>query len=150
MPTVLDRLIRQAVHQVMGPLFEPGFFPNILLDDLDKEPERRGHAFCRYADDCNIHVGSRRSGERVLESVGRCVEGKRKLKVNGHKSAVGRPWKRSFLGCSFTAHRKPKIRVPAKSVERFRQNLNELFRTGRGRNLRRFINETLNRNRRDT
>lgn len=117
---------------------------NILLDDLDKELERRGHLFCRYADDCNIYVGSRRAGERVLESVSRYVEGKLKQKVNVAKSAVGRPWERIFLGYSFTIHRHPKIRVPAKSVQRFRQNLKELFRMGRGCNLRRFINETLN------
>ena len=117
---------------------------NILLDDLDKELERRGHCFCRYADDCNIYVGSRRSGERVLASVSRYVEGKLKLKVNVAKSAVDRPWRRRFLGYSFTYHRNPEIRVPAKSVKRFRQNLKELFRMGRGRNLRRFINETLN------
>ena len=117
---------------------------NILLDDLDKELERRGHLFCRYADDCNIYVGSRRAGERVLESVSRYVEGKLKLKVNVAKSGVGRPWERIFLGYSFTIHRHPKIRVPAKSVQRFRQNLKELFRMGRGCNLRRFIKETLN------
>lgn len=117
---------------------------NILLDDLDKELERRGHSFCRYADDCNIYVGSRRSGERVLESVSRYVETKLKLKVNVAKSAVDRPWRRSFLGYSFTCHRSPKIRVPEKSVKRFRLRLKELFRMGRGRNLRRFINGTLN------
>ena len=94
---------------------------NILLDDLDKELERRGHDFCRYADDCNIYVSSRRAGERVLESVSGYVEGKLKLKVNIAKSAVGRPWERIFLGYSFTIHRNPKIRVPAKSVQRFRQ-----------------------------
>lgn len=117
---------------------------NILLDDLDKELERRGHNFCRYADDCNIYVSSQRSGERVLASVSRYVEEKLKLEVNVQKSAVDRPWKRSFLGYSFTHHRNPKIRVPAKSVKRFRQNLKELFRMGRGRNLCRFISETLN------
>lgn len=117
---------------------------NILLDDLDKELERRGRCFCRYADDCNIYVGSRRSGERVMASVSRYVEKKLKLKVNVGKSAVDRPWKRSFLGYGFTFHKNPKIRVPEKSVKRFRQNLKELFRRGRGCNLRRFIRETLN------
>jgi RNA-directed DNA polymerase len=117
---------------------------NILLDDLDKELERRGHRFCRYADDCNIYVRSQRSGERVMASVSRYVEEKLKLKVNVDKSAVDRPWRRSFLGYSFTNHRNPKIRVPEKSVKRFRQNLKELFRRGRGRNLCRFIRETLN------
>lgn len=117
---------------------------NILLDDLDKELERRGHRFCRYADDCVIYVGSHRSGERVLESVIRYVETKLKLKANRSKSAVGRPWKRSFLGYSFTNHRQARIRVPAESVKRFRLKLKELFRYGRGRNVGRFIRETLN------
>lgn len=117
---------------------------NILLDDLDKELQRRGHSFCRYADDCNIYVASRRSGQRVLASVSRYVEGRLKLKVNTAKSAVDRPWKRSFLGFSFTSHRSPKIRVPEKSVKRFRQSLKERFRCGRGRNLGRFIVDMLN------
>ena len=80
----------------------------------------------------------------MLESVSRYVEGKLKLKVNIAKSAVGRPWERTFPGYSFTSHRNPGIRVPAKSVQRLRKNLKELFRMGRGRNLRRFIKETLN------
>jgi len=117
---------------------------NIMLDDLDRELERRGHRFCRYADDCNIYVGSRRSGERVLASVSRFVEGKLKLKVNREKSAVARPARRKFLGYSFTAHRRPKIRVPAETVQRFRRELKARFRAGRGRNLGRFIREELN------
>lgn len=117
---------------------------NILLDDLDKELERRGHAFCRYADDCVIYVRSRRSGERVLASVTRYVEGKLNLKVNRQKSAVERPWNRVFLGYSFTHHRNPKIRVPAESVRRLRGKVKELCRKGRGRNPSRFIRETLN------
>jgi len=117
---------------------------NILLDDLDKELERRGHCFCRYADDCNIYVSSRRAGERVLESVSRYVEGKLKLKVNRFKSAVARPWDRSFLGYSFTFHKRCRIKVAPKSVRCFRSHLKDLFRMGRGRNLRRFIQEDLN------
>lgn len=117
---------------------------NILLDDLDKELERRGHDFCRYADDCNLYVRSRRAGERVLASVTRYIEGKLKLKVNVQKSAVDRPWNRIFLGYSYTNHRNPKIRVPAQSVRRFRMAVKELFRKGRGRNLSRFTNEVLN------
>lgn len=77
---------------------------NILLDDLDKELERRGHRFCRYADDCNIYVRSRRAGERVLASITRFLERKLNLKVNQEKSAVDRPWKRKFLGYSTTVH----------------------------------------------
>ena len=71
---------------------------NIMLDELDKELEKRGHKFCRYADDCNIYVKSKRSGERVMENITSFIEGKLKLKVNINKSAVERPWKRKFLG----------------------------------------------------
>jgi len=117
---------------------------NILLDDLDKELERRGHCFCRYADDCNIYVSSRRSGERVLESVSRFVEGKLKLKVNREKSAVARPWNRTFLGYSFTFHKRCRIKVASKSLKRFRSHVKRLFRMGRGRNIQRFIREDLN------
>lgn len=117
---------------------------NILLDDLDKELERRGHRFCRYADDCNIYVASRRSGERVMESMTRFIETKLKLKVNRAKSAVDWPVNRTFLGFSFTIQKKPKIRVPKKSTKKMKGNLKELFREGRGRNPRRFIKERLN------
>ncbi|RFA31589.1 group II intron reverse transcriptase/maturase, partial [Virgibacillus dokdonensis] len=75
---------------------------NIVLDDLDKELERRGLHFVRYADDCNIYVQSRRAGSRVMKSITTFIEGKLKLKVNEQKSAVDRPWKRKFLGFSFT------------------------------------------------
>ena len=71
---------------------------NIILDELDKELEKRGHRFCRYADDCNIYVKSKRAGERVMENITSFIEGKLKLKVNINKSAVERPWKRKFLG----------------------------------------------------
>jgi len=117
---------------------------NILLDDLDKELERRGHSFCRYADDCNIYVRSRRSGERVLDSISRYVEGILKLKVNRQKSAVDRPWNRTFLGYTFTSEKRCRVRVAVKSVKRFRSHLKGLFRMGRGRNLSRFIREDLN------
>jgi group II intron reverse transcriptase/maturase len=115
---------------------------NILLDDLDKELERRGHKFCRYADDCNIYVQSKRAGERVLSSITRFLENHLKLQVNQKKSAVDRPWKRKFLGYSFTWHKQPKLKVAAASVKRFKAKLKEQFRKGRGRNLGRLI-ETL-------
>lgn len=238
-PTVLDRLIQQALHQVLSPLFEPGFsdfsygfrpgrsahqavlkardyqreglrwvvdmdlaqffdevnhdilmarmgrkvkdrrikmlirrylrsgvllggvvsvptkgtpqggplsplLSNIVLDDLDKELERRGHRFCRYADDCNIYVASRRSGERVMGSITRFVEDRLKLKVNRAKSAVGRPWHRKFLGYSFSWHVQTRIRVAKPSIKRLKGNLKVLFRKGRGRNIGRFIQEDLN------
>ena len=69
-----------------------------MLDELDKELEKRGHRFCRYADDCNIYVKSKRAGKRVMENITSFIEGKLKLKVNMNKSAVERPWKRKFLG----------------------------------------------------
>ena len=96
---------------------------NILLDDLDKELERRGHAFCRYADDCNIYVRSRRAGERVLASLSRFLNRRLKLKVNSAKSAVDRPWNRSFLGYSMTMHGTPRLKASAQSVKRFKGNL---------------------------
>jgi len=117
---------------------------NILLDDLDKELESRGHAFCRYADDCNIYVRTKRSGERVLESVTGFLEKRLKLKVNREKSAVGRPWKRKFLGYSMTWHREPRLKAAPENVKRLKKKLKTLFRKGRGRNLGRFIGEDLN------
>ena len=113
---------------------------NILLTDLDRELERRGHCFCRYADDCNIYVRSKRAGERVLASMTRFLESRLKLRVNLEKSAVDRPWKRSFLGYT-VCHRKYKVRlkVAPKSVQRLKGNLKALFRSGRGRSIRRTI-----------
>ena len=84
---------------------------NILLDDLDRELERRRLSFCRYADDCNIYVGSRRAGERVMQVVTAFLERRLKLKVNASKSAVARPWERKFLGYSMTWHQKPKLKI---------------------------------------
>jgi RNA-directed DNA polymerase len=114
---------------------------NILLDDLDKELERRGHRFCRYADDCNIYVQSKASGERVMESLVRFLGERLKLKVNLAKSAVARPWNRKFLGYSMTTHYKPKLKAAPATVKRFKAKLREIFRRGRGRNLRRVIAE---------
>lgn len=99
---------------------------NIMLDDLDKELEKRGHRFVRYADDCNIYVKSRRAGERVMANIRRYVEGKLKLKVNEEKSAVDRPWRRKFLGFSFSHHKEPLIRVAPKSLDRFKDKVREL------------------------
>ena len=229
-PTAVDRLIQQAVHQVLSPLFEPGFsessygfrpgrnahqavlkareyvsegrrwvvdmdlekffdrvnhdvlmarvarkvrdkrvlrlirrflqagllqggvesqrvegtpqggplsplLSNILLDDLDKELERRGHAFCRYADDCNIYVRTRRSGERVMAGIRRYLERRLKLQVNEAKSGVHRPWERKFLGYSMTWHKKPRLKVAPAVETRLRSTVREIMRKGRGRRL---------------
>lgn len=237
-PTVLDRLIQQAMHQVLGPIFEPGFsehsygfrpgrsaqqavqsarayvaegrrfvvdldlerffdrvnhdvlmsrvarkvsdkralkligrylragvmdgglikpgtegtpqggplsplLSNIMLDELDKELERRGHAFCRYADDVNIYVRTQRSGERVMASVTRFLKTRLKLRVNHKKSAVDRPWKRKFLGYSVTWHKKPRLKAAPESVKRLKGKIKLLCRRARGRNLPRFVQEEL-------
>jgi RNA-directed DNA polymerase len=114
---------------------------NILLDDLDKELERRGHAFCRYADDCNVYVQSRRAGERVMASLTRFLAERLRLAVNLAKSAVDRPWKRTFLGFTMTAHRLPRLRVAPESVARFKGKLRAVWRQGRGRSLGRTIRD---------
>jgi group II intron reverse transcriptase/maturase len=237
-PTVLDRLIQQALHQVLQPLFEPGFsessygfrsgrnahqavkaardyvaegrrwtvdldlekffdrvnhdvlmsrvvrkvkdgrvlklirryleaglmeggvvsartegtpqggplsplLSNILLTDLDRELERRGHRFCRYADDCNIYIGSKRSGQRVMTAITAFLEQSLKLKVNAAKSAVARPWQRKFLGYSMTWHKKPKLKIAQQSRERFAEKVRKTLRAARGGSLRRAV-ERLN------
>jgi group II intron reverse transcriptase/maturase len=116
---------------------------NILLDDLDRELERRGHRFCRYADDCNVYVGSRAAGERVMSTLTRFLKERLRLsvRVNLTKSAVDRPWNRKLLGFSFTSQRESRIKAASQSVERFRDKLRQRFREGRGRDLRRFLEE---------
>jgi len=116
---------------------------NILLDELDKELERRGHKFCRYADDSNIYVQSRSAGERVMKSISRFLEGRLRLKVNAEKSAVARPWERKFLGYSLTWHREARLKVAASSGQRLKEKLREIFRRGRGRNVGRLIEAEL-------
>jgi RNA-directed DNA polymerase len=108
---------------------------NILLNDLDQELERRQLAFCRYADDCNIYVGSRVAGDRVMSGIRTFLEGALKLRVNTEKSAVARPWGRKFLGFSVTAHRESRLRIAPASVQRLTQKVRDLMRTGRGRSL---------------
>ena len=237
-PTVLDRLIQQALHQVMQPLFDPAFSPSsygfrpgrnahqavkaarqyvaegrrwvvdldlekffdrvnhdvlmarverkvkdrrvlklirryleagmmeggvasartegtsqggplspllssILLDDLDRELERRGHRFCRYADDCNIYVGSKQTGQRVMSAITAFLERKLKLKVNADKSAVARPWERKFLGYSLTWHKKPKLKIAPQSRKRLAEKIRQMQRQARGQSLKQVI-ERLN------
>ena len=114
---------------------------NIMLDELDKELERRGHRFVRYADDCNVYVKSRRAGERVFGSIERWLAKRLRLTVNRAKSAVDRPWKRKFLGYTITWHREAKLAVAPESIRRLKDKLREHFRRGRGRNVKRFIGE---------
>lgn len=112
---------------------------NILLDDLDRELERRGHRFARYADDCNVYVQSRPAGERVLTSLERFLAKRLRLRVNREKSAVARPWQRKFLGYTVTTHREPKLRVAPQSVARLKTRLRLRLRAGRGRSLQRTV-----------
>ena len=112
---------------------------NIVLDELDRELEQRGHRFVRYADDCNIYVRSRRAGERVLAGVTRYVERRLRLKVNREKSAVDRPWRSKFLGFSFTVHRQPKRRLAPASIQRFKRKIRELTRRTRGGDLEEIV-----------
>ncbi len=163
-PTVLDRLIQQAVMQVLQRQwdrtfsdhsygFRPGrsanqvvahagvmenglvspsvegtpqggplspLLSNLVLDELDRELERRGHRFVRYADDCNIYVRSERAGQRVMESITRFITQKLKLKVNEAKSAVAQPQQRKFLGFSFTVGPEVKRLVAPKALDRFK------------------------------
>ena len=105
---------------------------NLVLDELDRELERRGHRFVRYADDCNIYVRSERAGQRVMESITRFITQKLKLKVNEAKSAVARPQERKFLGFSFTAGPDIKRTIAPKSLERFKQRIREITRRAKG------------------
>jgi RNA-directed DNA polymerase len=122
-----------------GPL--SALLSNIVLDEFDRELERRGLRFARYADDCNVYVRSRRAGERVMESLKRFIMTKLKLKVNEQKSAVARPWERKFLGFSFTANREPKRRIAPKAVLRFKEKVRELTRRTRGVSIERMAEE---------
>ena len=99
---------------------------NIILDDLDKELEERGLRFVRYADDCNIYVRTKKAGNRVMNSITTFIEEKLRLKVNKEKSAVDRPWKRKFLGFSFTNGKNPKIRIAKESIIRLKQKIREI------------------------
>lgn len=106
---------------------------NIMLDDLDKELEKRGHKFCRYADDCNIYVRSKRAGERVMKSITNIIEKELKLKVNRNKSNVDLVSERKFLGFSFYfAEGGAKIRIHEKSIKRFKDKIREITSRSKG------------------
>jgi len=114
---------------------------NLVLDKLDRELERRGHRFVRYADDCNIYVGSERAGQRVMKSISDFIERKLKLQVNASKSAVAQPKDRKFLGFSFTPGKAPRRRIAPQAIDRFKQRLRELTRRTRGVSLSRMIEQ---------
>ena len=115
---------------------------NVVLDELDKELEKRGLRFVRYADDCVIFVRSKRAANRVMESISRFIEKKLRLKVNREKSAIGRPWERKYLGFCVTNSRKnPKIRIHWKSIKRFKERIREITARRRGRSLSQVIGE---------
>jgi len=108
---------------------------NVLLDELDKELEQRGHVFVRYADDCNVYVRSKGSGERVMASLERFLRERLRLTVNREKSAVARPWERKFLGYTVTRNRPVKLKVSPASERRLKDKLQPILRAGRGRAL---------------
>jgi len=114
---------------------------NLVLDELDRELERRGHHFVRYADDCNIYVDSERAGQRVMESVTHFITHRLKLKVNQAKSAVARPGQRKFLGFSFTGEREPRRRIAPKAIARFKERIREQTRRTRGISLPQMVKE---------
>ena len=114
---------------------------NLMLDELDKELEKRGHAHVRYADDCNIYVRSRRAGERVMTSVERFLKSRLKLKINGEKSAVALPAQRKFLGFSFTYGSQPRRRIAPQAMARFKARVRELTRRTTGASLQQIVEE---------
>src|SRR3954463_6403592 len=105
---------------------------NLVLDELDRELERRGLRFVRYADDCNIYVRSERAGQRVMESITRFITQKLRLKVNESKSAVARPQERKFLGFSFTKGPEVKRAIAPKALERFKKRVRDITRRAKG------------------
>jgi RNA-directed DNA polymerase len=114
---------------------------NLMLDVLDKELEKRGHRFVRYADDCNIYVRSQRAGERVMGSIEQFLARRLKLKVNKAKSAVARPGVRKFLGFSFTGGKQPRRRIAPQAIDRLKARVRELTRRTGGQSLSQVIKE---------
>jgi hypothetical protein len=114
---------------------------NLRLDELDQELEKRGPRFARYADDANIYVRSRQAGERVMASVTRFLERQLRLKVNEAKSAVDRPWNRTFLGFTCTARRPNRRQVSDKALNAFKAKVRELTGRTRGRTIRQIVKD---------
>jgi RNA-directed DNA polymerase len=114
---------------------------NILLTDLDRELERRGHRFCRYADDCNIYVKSEAAGQHAMAAITDYLERNLKLRVNREKSAVARPWARKFLGYSFTWHKQARLKIADSSLKRLKDKVRDIVVGNASRNLVATINE---------
>ena len=114
---------------------------NLMLDVLDRELEKRGHRFVRYADDCNIYVRSQRAGERVMASIEQFLAKRLKLKVNKAKSAVGKPSVRKFLGFCFTSGKEPRRRIAPPALARFKSRVRELTWRTRGASLAQIVKE---------
>ena len=108
---------------------------NIMLDELDKELESRGHTFCRYADDCNIYVRTQRQGERVMKTIKGFLFKRLKLKTNEEKSAIDLHWRRKFLGYSTTKEEKPRRKIAKASIDRLKEKLRDKFRQGKGQSI---------------
>jgi RNA-directed DNA polymerase len=114
---------------------------NVMLDELDKELERRGHKYVRYADDGNVYVKTQRAGERVMASIEHFLRKRLKLVVNREKSAVDHPWNRKFLSYTMTSDQNPKLLISPNAKQRLMSKLKEIFRRGRGRRLKDTIQE---------
>src|SRR3982075_810193 len=132
----LEFEITFCVRGVLSPLLS-----NLVLDSLDRELERRGHRYVRYADDSNVYVRSERAGQRVMESVTRFITQKLKLKVNEAKSAVARPQERKFLGFSFSAGPEVKRVIAPKALDRFKRRIREITGRAKGVSMKTTIEE---------
>ncbi|MFN8656886.1 MAG: group II intron reverse transcriptase/maturase [Candidatus Obscuribacterales bacterium] len=136
-----DGLVQPTVEgQPQGGPLSP-LLSNVMLDVLDKELERRGHRFVRYADDANIYVASERAGQRVMQSITEFLERKLKLRVNKEKSAVDKPWKRKFLGFSFTSGKTTRRRIATQSIARMKRRIREMTRKTKGMSLPQVIEQ---------
>src|SRR5258708_19057362 len=136
-----DGLVSPTVERTPqgGPLSP--LLSNLVLDELDRELEARGHRFVRYADDCNIYVRSERAAQRVTDSVKRFITSKLKLQVNESKSAVAEPQQRKFLGFSFTSGRELKRKIAPRAIVRFKERVREITLRAKGQSMRRTIEE---------
>ena len=125
------RLRTKAERKQEGGPLSP-LLSNVLLTELDRELERRGHAFCRHADDCNIYVRSMQAGERVMASITGFLADTLKLRVNAAKSAVAHPWTRKFLGFSLTWHKAPRLRIAPASLNRLEDKIRKILEAREG------------------